>query len=96
MSSNQINDQLRRRASILQNILCRNPDYRDPPYQQPRITRRIAGWPVAHVMRNPINLNRDAVFKAVKVEDVRPNRMLSAKFQTFGALAQDIPKHHFG
>jgi hypothetical protein len=54
MSSNQINDQVRRRASILQNILCRNPDHRDPPYQQPRITRRsLRQYDMARYMPPP-------------------------------------------
>ena len=63
---------------------------------QPGIARTIALRPVTHVMRNPIDFNRQIGAGAEEIEDERPRRMLIAEPQAIGRAAQLPPQQYFG
>jgi hypothetical protein len=63
----------------------------DPLVFQPGVTPFIAHGPIAHIMRQSIDLDADLGLSAVEVEHVCAQRMLPAKLYAFGLTAKLTP-----
>lgn len=63
---------------------------------KPRITRHIAVWSIATVVRFVINLNREAHCGTIKVKNVHTGRMLTPESQPIGPVTQDGPQSDLG
>jgi hypothetical protein len=64
---------------------------------QPFRSPQIALWPIAHVVSDSVNLNREARPRAIEIEHVGPDRVLTAKGgQVRASRAQPAPQASFG
>jgi len=76
-----------------EHVLGGNAQDLDALLRQPSRPHVVSPRPVAHVMRHAINLDRELPRSAVKVEHVRPDRVLLSDAD-FG-FAQPNPKKRF-
>jgi hypothetical protein len=64
---------------------------------EPAQSAQIALGPVAHLVRDPINLDSEARLRAIEIEHIGPHRVLTAKGrQARDSRAQAVPKASFG
>ena len=63
---------------------------------QPVVAQFITFSPVAHVMRNAIDLDGQLRPGAEEVDDIGAGGVLAPEFQAAGALAQVLPEQDFG
>jgi hypothetical protein len=74
----------------------RNPQNGNAPPGKPRIATLVARGPNGVIVRQPIDLDSQPRGSTIKIEDIRPNRMLTAKPQARQpALPQRLPKDDF-
>jgi hypothetical protein len=90
------NDAICDRRRILQYIHRWNPNCVDPVRPQPAIPTLIARRPVAHVMRNPVNLDHHPRVGAIKIHADPAARVLPPKLHALGLATQQAPQQHFG
>ncbi len=83
-------------VSILQNIASGDVQHPVAILQQKCIARSIARRTVATIVRLPIDFHDEAALLAIEVDDVRTDRMLSAKFEAGYRPAYALPYQHFG
>ncbi len=90
------NDRLCRRRNVAQDLLRGHPNCLQPFGLQPRIAERIAFWPVAHVVRNPVDLDHQPRVGAVEIHPHIAAGVLTAKLHTLRLAAQQTPEQDFG
>jgi hypothetical protein len=70
---------------------------RDALRLEPFRSPQIALWPIAHVMRDSVNFDREARLRAIEIEHIGPYWVLAAKCgQVRASRAQPAPKASFG
>ena len=85
------NNHLRNLLDVLQYFRCRNSDDSQTLARQESISHLIARRPVAHVVRNPIDLDRQFGRRTIEVEHIGAKWMLAAEFHAFGLGPEDLP-----
>jgi hypothetical protein len=81
---------------IAQYLARRNPQNFHAMLGQKNIVPRIPLRPIPARVDFPIHLHSQPSRRAVEVEHIGPRRMLSAKPQALGPIAQDTPQDHLG
>jgi hypothetical protein len=84
------------RFQIPQYFGCRNADNPYSFTNKPSIANRIAFGPISAPMDFAIQLNRQTMARAEKVEDISACRMLATEAQIKGSLPQFLPEQNFG
>ena len=83
-------------VQIAKHVAGRDSHYRDTMLRQKGIAPRIALGPIRAPMNLAIHFHRQPSRRAVKVQHIRPRRMLPPKPQPLGSFAKDAPKNHLG
>ena len=81
---------------IAKHVTRRDPQNRHAMLAQKSIPPNIPLRPVPALMSLAIHLDRQARRRAIEVEHIGPSRMLPAKPQAFGPLAQNAPEQDLG
>ncbi|MDR6848426.1 hypothetical protein J2X47_003284 [Sphingomonas sp. BE270] len=85
------NDRIRSGVRIRKHALCRNMHDAKAIFPKKRIARRIAIRPTGAIMRFAVDLDDGRHRRAVKIHDIRPNRMLPPKLQPRLLPPQPLP-----
>ena len=83
-------------VGIAQDLSGGNPQRRDPSLGKEGIAFRIALRPVAHVVRDTIDLDPQPCIAAIKVEDEIVTAVLATKLEAIGAGLKHAPQQNFG
>ncbi len=82
-----------RHGQIVQHYLGRDPQRCNTLRSQEMASRGICLLSTRIVVHPAVNLDRQPRRRTIKVENIAARRMLAAKFQTCGPLAQFAPEH---
>jgi hypothetical protein len=79
----QSNDRIRRIINAAHQFGCWDSNDSHIMFPEPRIPSLVALRTVTHVMANSINLDSEPRFRAIKVENVGADWMLTTKYRLF-------------
>lgn len=86
---------LRRCRRIFQNVTRCYPHNLPSFFVQYPIPSRVMRGPVFHIMRYPIDLDKQAYLDTREIGDIIYHRKLTSKFQSCPLAAQLTPQKHF-
>ena len=81
---------------IRKNIDSFDPQNLNPLFPQPMISPFIMRNLLGVIMPAAVDLDRQVGRSTVKIQHIRPNRMLAAKLQPLWSLSQPLPQRDFG
>ena len=90
-----VQDMRRHIFEVAQNIGGFDPQNLDPLCSQPLISSPIMRDLFDVIVPAAIHLNRQRHRSAVKIQHIRPNRMLAAEFQPLWSLPEPLPQSDF-
>ena len=86
------NDRIGRFINPTGQFACGNAHHSHAACLKPSVAADIALRPIAHVVTYPIDLDREARFRAIEIEHIWPDRMLTTKhWLSRRALTQSAP-----
>ena len=92
----QSDDRLDCTAQILEDGLRRNPQDRETARPQVSIASHVALRSLAHVVCNPVDLDRDPALKTGEVERQLAQWMMAAELVSARTLTKFAPEQRFG
>jgi hypothetical protein len=81
---------------VFEDILRSNANRIQTLRFQPHIPPLVAQWPIAHLMRDTVNLEYEPCIRAIEINAKVTARVLPAKLHTLRLAAQQTPQQDFG
>lgn len=81
--------------NILQYPRCRKSRHPQTLAFKKHVPLFIPLWTIAHVVRNPVNLDHQLRRSTIEVENLGAIRMLAAEFYPLRFGPEDLPQHNF-
>ena len=79
---------------VAQHIRRRNAKHSVPAVRQERVSPLVARWTVTSIVSLAVDFNDQTCLAHIKIDDVRPDRMLPSDLHSDLAATQPLPDHY--